>query len=66
MAVKGVRQLIKSAESQGFEVTGGRGGNYRLLSPDKSCPLIFVSATLSVSQALKNSPAHLRRVGFTG
>jgi len=66
MADKAMRQLVKNAEHQGFEVSRGRGGHYRFLPPRAGTPVVFGSSTPGDPRAYKNVLAKLRRAGFTG
>jgi hypothetical protein len=55
MSSKGVKQLVKDAEHQGFEVTVAKSGHYCFRSPEKGNSLIFISATPGDHRSLKNS-----------
>jgi hypothetical protein len=66
VSCKDTRRLIKAAAAQGFEVTLGGGGHYRLRPPAKDAALIFVSASPSEGNSLKATRAQLRRAGFAG
>jgi hypothetical protein len=65
-AKKETKKLIRAAKAQGFEVTLGGGGHYRLRPPTKDSPLIFVSVSPSDANSLKATLAQLRRAGFAG
>lgn len=59
---KEVRDLIRSLERQGAEVTKGKGGHNKVYR-DGNLVYVF-GATPSDPRSLKNAKAGLRRVGF--
>ena len=60
---KDVRKLIEQAIDQGFEFSEG-AKNFKLLPPDKTKPLVFISKTPSAQNARKRILADLKRSGF--
>jgi len=59
---KDMKQLVKKARAQGWEVTPTRNGHIRFRSPDGH--LIFGASTPSEYRGMKNKIADLRRAGL--
>lgn len=59
---KEVRDLIRRAEEQGFQVKRTRRGHYMIKKDGK--PVTTVSGTPSDRDSLKNCLAQLKRAGF--
>ncbi|MFJ3601874.1 hypothetical protein ACIPVA_03665 [Streptomyces anulatus] len=62
MGKKEVRDLIKKAEAQGFEVTRTTKGHYRFRKGGKL--ITTISGTPSDRRGLMNSKVALKRAGF--
>jgi hypothetical protein len=60
---KEIKELLAAAQKQGWRVEIGRGGHYKLFSPDGKC-LVTMSSTPSDRHAIDNTVARMRRCGF--
>ncbi|WP_405461578.1 hypothetical protein OG786_29235 [Streptomyces sp. NBC_00101] len=59
---KDVRDLIKKAEAQGFEVSRTKKGHFMVWKG--SVLVTTIAGTASDYRSLKNSTAHLKRAGL--
>lgn len=59
---KEMKQIVKVAKGQGWEITHTRNGHLRFRSPGGA--LIFAPSTPSDYRGIKNKIADLRRVGL--
>ena len=61
---KDLRQIIKAAESQGWNVKMGTNGHWRFTPPDPTKPIVRAAGTPSDHRWKPNLIGQLRRSGF--
>jgi hypothetical protein len=59
-----IKDILRAAIAQGWEIRKTTQGHFRAVPPDKTKPVVFIGGNTGDFRAIKNTLAQLRRSGF--